>query len=147
MRSIFMRLGTTAWMASMLWLTSSLPAFAGRIVLTGHDDDLHATSSSSQQATTAVTAFLAYVRAAAPNPTLPVLSFDHGTQLTTLLTNILGESGPSTFTNIDPDAGVPAASMFDVTKYSAFIVASDASCGGCDNDTTSSANLAGAAVA
>lgn len=121
----------TSWL-----MLGSVPAFAGRIVLTGHDDDFH----QSAQALAAMTAFLTYVRATAPNPTLPVLTFDHGTELTSLLT-ALGVS----FTNVDPNAGVPAASNFDVTKYSAMIVASDQSCGGCDNDSTSSTNLAGAA--
>lgn len=127
-----------ATLAAAFLLAGAVPAFAGRLVLTGHDDDFH----QSPAAQAAVTAFLGYVRATAPNPTLPVLSFDRGTELTSLLT-ILGIP----FTNIDPNTGVPAASNFDVSLYSAMIVASDQSCGGCDNDSTSSANLAAAAPA
>jgi len=112
-------------------------ARAGRIVLTGHDDDFHQSAAASA----AMTAFLKYVRATAPNPTLPVLSFDHGSELQTFLTSL-----GVTFTNIDPDVGVPAASNFDVTKFSAMVVASDATCVGCDNDSTSSANLQAAAA-
>lgn len=113
-------------------------AFAGRIVLTGHDDDFH----QSAAATAAMTAFLTYVRATAPTPTLPVLTFDHGSETTSFMT-ALGIP----FTNVDPNVGVPAASNFDVTKFSAMVVASDTTCGGCDNDSTSSTNLAGAKTA
>ncbi len=116
----------------------ALPALAGNIVLTGHDDDLHRSAQAQAQAS----GMFAFARAGAPNATLPVLTFDAGSQLTTLLTN-LGIS----YTNINPNLGVPAASNFDVTKYSAIAVASDASCGGCDNSTTSSTNLAGASSA
>jgi len=37
-----------------------------------------------------------------------------------------------------------AAALFDHSVYSAITVAWDSSCGGCDNDTTSSTNLAAA---
>jgi hypothetical protein len=85
---------------------------------------------------------VAFARAGAPTPSKPVLSFDHGSELTSSLT-ALGIP----FTNIDPDAGVPAASNFDVATYSAMVVASDATCGGCDNSSTSIANLTGASTA
>lgn len=116
----------------------ALPALAGNIVLTGHDDDFH----QSVQAKAQASGMFAFARAGAPNATLPVLTFDAGSQLTSLLTS-LGIS----YTNIDPNTGVPAASNFDVTKYSAIAVASDETCGGCDNSATSSANLAGASAA
>jgi hypothetical protein len=115
-----------------LSLASSV-LFAGNIALTGHDDDLH----QSTQATAQALAMLTFARAGAPTPGLPVLTFDAGSELTGLLTS-LGIS----FVNINPNTGVPAASNFDVTKYSAFAVASDTTCGGCDNNSTSSTNLA-----
>src|SRR5439155_11133207 len=46
------------------------------------------------------------------------------------------------FTNVDPDVGVPAVSLFSVATYSAIVVASQSACDGCDNTPTSAANLA-----
>jgi hypothetical protein len=112
--------------------------FAGNIALTGHDDDFHRSSEAQAQAL----GMLVFARGGAPTPNLPVLTFDAGAELTSLLTTI----GVS-WTNINPNIGVPAASNFDVTKYSAIVIASDESCGGCDNNTTSSTNLAGASAA
>jgi hypothetical protein len=131
-----MKRGVVLALSLAVFLCCTQVAQAGRIVLTGHDDDLH----QSVAAKAAMTAFLIYVRAAAPDPTKPVLTFDHGTELTTFLTSI-----PVTFTNIDPNVGVPAPANFDVNTYSAIVIASDTSCGGCDNNATSSANLAAAA--
>src|SRR5450755_810042 len=108
-------------------LTFATVAFAagGNIVITGHDSDFHAGGCASATLAKAhLTAMVAFARAGAPTPSKPVLSFDHGTELTTCLT-ALGVP----FTNINPDAGVPAASNFDVSIYSAMMVASDATCG------------------
>jgi len=114
------------------------PAFGGgNIVLTGHDDDLHAAGCESGSAASAqLKAMIAFARSGAPNPALPVLSFDHGAQLTKCLAKL-----NIPFTNIDPDTQVPAAGNFDVARYSAMVIASDASCGGCYNTTVSVANL------
>jgi hypothetical protein len=70
-----------------------------------------------------------------------VLTFDHGTELTSCLTTL-----GIPFTYIDSDVGVPAASNFSTGTYSAIAVASEASCGGCDNTPTSIANLTAAAA-
>lgn len=107
----------------------------GNVVLTGHDDDFHQSTEAQAQA-------LGMLTFARQGSALPVLTFDHGTELTSLLTS-LGIA----FTNVDPNAGVPNAALFDHSLYSAIAVASDTSCGGCDNDATSSANLAGASAA
>jgi len=114
------------------------PAFAGNIVLTGHDNDFHCdgcsgTSTSGPGA--ALKAEVAFARAGSSNPLLPVLSFDAGSELTNTLT-ALG----ITFTNVNPGTGVTAA-LFDPTKYSAFVVASVTSCGGCDNTPADIANI------
>ena len=45
------------------------------------------------------------------------------------------------FVNVDPGVAIDPT-VFDATKYSAMVVASDQSCGGCDNNSTDSANLA-----
>lgn len=112
----------------------SVSACAGNIALTGHDDDFHQSVQAQAQA-------LAMIQFARAGSALPVLTFDHGTELTTLLTT-LGIS----FVNVDPDTGVPVGTLFDHSVYSAIVVASDQSCGGCDNTATSSANLAGASA-
>ena len=121
-------------------LTFSAIAFGagGNIAITGHDDDFHGSTLANAQ----ITAMIAFARSGAPTPSLPVLSFDHGSELTGRLT-ALGIP----FTNIDPDVGVPAASNFNVATYSAIAVASDSTCGGCDNTATSISNLTAASAA
>lgn len=124
--------------ASALLLTIAalmcVPLSAGNIVLTGHDDDFHFNSGSTG-AGPQLAAMIAFAR----NGSLaPVLSFDPGTELTHDLTT-LGIA----FTNVDPtNAAAVTDALFDTSKYSAFIVASDTSCGGCDNTPTGEANIA-----
>lgn len=120
------------------------PALAGgNVVITGHDDDHHAGGCGGpSQARTQLSAMIAFARAGAPNPSLPVLSFDHGKEVTSCLT-ALGIA----FRNVDPDLGMPAAGNFDVARYSAMVVASDETCNGCDNTATGIANLTAAAPA
>jgi len=113
---------------ALLAAAFAMPAHAGQIFLTGHDDDFH----QSTQARAAMLGALAFVKAGS---TLPVLTFDAGSELTGFLTS-LGVS----FTNINPSAPI-AASVFDHTKYSAFVVASVTSCGGCDNTPADILNL------
>lgn len=115
------------------------PASAGNLILTGHDDDFH--YSSSLAARNQLVAMIAFARAGAPNPSLPVLVFDHGFQLSNALT---AAGIPNT--RVDPDLGTPAATLFNTSLFSAMAVASDQSCGGCDNTPTSSTNLANAST-
>jgi hypothetical protein len=121
-------------MVAMLVSLTGLPsaALAGNIALTGHDDDFHQSTAALAQ----IKGMATFARAGSA---LPVLSFDHGSELTSALT-ALGIP----FTNVDPNLGTPAATLFNHSVFSAIIVASDTSCGGCDNDTTSSTNLAAA---
>lgn len=106
-------------------------AGAGNIFLTGHDNEFHQSLNAQAQTTAA----LAFVR---NGSSLPVLAFDAGSELTNLLTT-LGIS----FTNVDPtNAANVTDALFDPTLYSAFIVASATSCGGCDNSPTAIANIA-----
>jgi hypothetical protein len=112
-----------ATVAAALFAT---PSFAGNIALTGHDSDFHCTFGSAT-ACSQINTLVTFVRAGSSNPTLPVLTFDEGTELTGSLAG-LGIS----FVNVSTIAGVGTAS-FDPTLYSAFAVASDADCGGCDN--------------
>ncbi len=119
----------------------ALPARAGNIALTGHDDDFHCLYDGSGSA--ACTQLSALVSFARNGSSLKVLTFDAGSELTSDLTS-LGIA----FTNINPDsAGAVTASLFNNSTYSAFIVASDSSCGGCDNDATGEAAIAAQSAA
>jgi hypothetical protein len=125
--------------SAFLMATAVLPARAGNIALTGHDDDFHCDFGSSGGCTQ-LGALVSFARSGS---TLPVLTFDAGTELTTDLST-LGVS----FVNVNPDnAASVTAALFDNTKYSAFIVASDSSCGGCDNSPAGEANIAAQSAA
>lgn len=106
--------------ASVIALGLTNPVMAGNIVLTGHDNDFH-------QSANAQAAMLGAISFIKNGSSLPLLTFDAGSELTSLLTT-LGQS----FVNVDP-SGPISASVFDHSLYSAFIVASVTSCGGCDN--------------
>lgn len=105
------------------------PAIAGNIFLTGHDNDFHQSSAAK----TLMGDAISFVK---DGSTLPVLSFDAGSELTSLLTS-LGVA----YTNVDPSGSI-SDSVFDHSLYSAFIVASVTSCGGCDNTPADIANIA-----
>lgn len=117
---------------------ASIPAHAGNIALTGHDDDYHCTYDAT--ACNQLTALVNYVK---NGSSLPVLTFDAGSLLTGDLTH-LGIA----FTNINPNnAASVTASLFNNSTYSAFIVASDSTCGGCDNNPAGEANIAAQSAA
>jgi hypothetical protein len=119
----------------LAFLVGAGPALAGNIVLTGHDNDLHAGGSTGSQASAAIASSLSFVRAGSG---LSVLTFDSGSQLTSALT-ALGIS----FTNVNPNtASAVTDALFNNALYSAFAVASESSCGGCDNSPAGLANIA-----
>lgn len=131
-------------MAAVATTLLSAPAFAGNIVLTGHDSDFHGQSGAAAPSAQ-LAAMIAFARSGAVDPTKPILTFDHpDSGVTGDLTRALTLLGIA-FVNIDPN-GVLTDAMFDPLVYSAFVVASDVNCGGCDNDATSSANLAARSV-
>jgi hypothetical protein len=131
-------------------LFTILPLFAGgNIVITGHDDDLHDSSSNSLAARAQIKAMVAFARKGSVNPALKIIIFDHASELAQAMQDIgipecAGAATTDCYDQIDPDSGVPPASVFDITKYSAFGVASDQNCSGCDNTSKSSQNLAAA---
>ena len=131
-----MKKSSLAVLLALAVASMTVPAHAGNIALTGHDDDFHCGDGSA-----ACAQLGALVSFAQNGSSLQVLTFDAGTELTTSLTG-LGIS----FTNFNPESGVTAA-MFDHSLYSAFIVASDSSCGGCDNSATGEANIAAQSAA
>lgn len=126
--------------AAAFCLAVSSPMFAGNIALTGHDDDFHFERSgfSDTAPGAQLNALVAFAR---NGSTLPVLTFDAGVELTGSLTKL-----GIPFTNINPNLGV-AASLFNPTLFSAFVVASDGSCGGCDNSPAGEANIAAQSTA
>ena len=105
------------------------PAMAGSIVLTGHDNDFH-------QSANAQAAALGALNLVRGGSSLPVLTFDAGSELTSLMTTI-----GVPFVNVNPSAAF-SDSVFDTKLYSAFAVASVTSCGGCDNTPADIANIA-----
>ena len=110
-----------------------LQASADNIVVTGADIDFNYEFDPSGAAEQALLAMATF---AMNGSSLPVLTFDHFSELDDALSD-LGIS----YVNIDPD-GFIDPSVFDPTVYSAIMVASDQSCGGCDNDSLSASNLA-----
>ena len=130
-------LSTTVAAAALML---AMPAFAGgNIFLTGHDNDFHQSANANAQ----MTAALSFVR---NGSSLPVLTFDAGSQLTSQLT-ALGIP----FTNVNPTAGnlagLAGAALFNPATYSAFAVASVSTCGGCDNPVGTGSIIATQSVA
>jgi hypothetical protein len=108
----------------------------GNIVITGHDDDYH-WSADGGITTPAGVQLVAMFRWARGSSTKPVLTFDAGSELTNALT-----AAGIPFTNVNPDTGTITDAMFSTATYSAIGIASDSTCGGCDNDPTGEANIA-----
>ena len=111
-------------------------ANAGNIVLTGHDNDFHwnfgASPGNGGPAGLGLAAEFSFVRAAAPTPGAKVLIIDTAANSGTLelgnaATSILGAANVTIKT---PETIV--AADFSVGTYSAFAVASEVGCGGCD---------------
>jgi hypothetical protein len=128
------RFPTRLCCCAMAAMTIAWPrsASGGNIILTGHDDDHHYAEARSAAALAQIKAMVALARAGAPDPELPVLVFDQGTQLTRSLNSLYI---PIHF--IDFSAGAPDPKLFDVKRFSAIAVASDSVGGcGCDNDAT-----------
>ncbi len=119
-----------AMAAAGIGLGVAATADAGRVVLTGHDNDFH----RSGDAVAATTAELTYVRAGS---SLPVLVIDDGSEARLLVEGIIGAANVVTKT-----VGAVTGADFDPSVYSAFLVASVATCGGCDNPVGTGTTLA-----
>lgn len=117
-----------------LAILTGASAYAGSIAITGHDDDFHQSIQSLAQ-------LRGMIALARNGSVLPVVTFDEGTQLTTALTAI-----GVPWVNISLPANVLPA-VFNATLYSAMAVASDTSCGGCDNTAAMSTALAAQSAA
>jgi hypothetical protein len=108
-------------------------AMAGNIVLTGHDNDFHEENGSTAS-DAAFTAELAFVR---NGSSAKVLVIDAGTEAVAAVGAIIGASN---VVAVNPSA--VTAAMFDPSLYSAFVVASVTTCGGCDNPVGTGTHLA-----
>jgi hypothetical protein len=102
-------------------------ALAGRVIATGHDQDLHCSSGSGCHY---VNIAVSYVRGGAPDPTKPLLVLDTSTQVSEALDRAF-PGGPPARVVMAPRSPEWAAASLTPANYSAIIVASDASCGGC----------------
>jgi PEP-CTERM motif-containing protein len=132
--ALFSGVGAVAFAgASALTIGMASPAMAGNIILTGHDNDFHCAEGDAGSACEAIAAEVSFVQAGSA---LPVLAIDAGTELSASLT-----AKGIAFTAVAPSA--VTGSMFDHAKYSAFVVASVTSCGGCDNPAGTGTTLAG----
>ncbi len=100
-------------------------------MLTGHDNDFH----QSSNAVAAASGALSFVR---NGSTLPVLVIDNGSQATSLVGGIVGAANVVART-----VGAVTAATFNPSLYSAFVVASITTCGGCDNPVGTGTTLAG----
>lgn len=124
--------------AALAGLAASLlfasPAMAGRLVATGHDADYHCSSETEQ--CHFVNVAVSWVRAGAPDPSKPVLVLDNGTQVSTALDKAFGP-GVVPRTVVDPATPAFGSTPINTSTFSAIIVASDTTCGGCDLNTFS----------
>ena len=106
-------------------------ASGGKLWVTGHDADYHCSNGGLQCNYLKVA-----VNFVTNGSTLPILALDHGTEVATAVSNAFSGSGPSV-TTVDPRTGfssLPLVSSSGTPLYSAIIVASDTTCGGCDNN-------------
>ena len=111
-------------------LLASAPAHAGRLIVTGHDAELHCVSAGPQCHFVEVA--VRYVRGGAPNPGLPVLVLDNGgLQMAQALDDAFGV-GAVPRVVVDPRSPEFAGTPIDTGRYSAILIASDQTCGGCD---------------
>ena len=119
-------------------LLGGRPAHAGNIWLTGHDADLHCTGGA--QCNHFGTA-LDFARQGAPDPFKPLLFLDAsdndltvaaGQAVAKAKNSIEGAGNPFPFTVVDPTSVGFSTLSLDISSFSAIVIASDTTCGGCD---------------
>jgi hypothetical protein len=130
---------TLLLLALTLVLLVAMPAgsaWAGRLLVTGHDADLHCGGrgiDSGQCHYVAVA--VGYVRGGAPDPAKKVLVLDNDSLQADRSLTSLGVPHDT----VDPSSPGFASTPLNVNTYSAIVVASDSTCGGCDLNSTPSA--------
>lgn len=145
----------TALVAALFLVLPTSAAFAGRLMATGHDADFHCASApvGPTPGCSFMTAAISYVRGGAPDVTKKVLVIDNGTFATSIAVRAVQRAGVP---NVDIQlvAPTPAALAAIVPPistgaFSAIVVASDRSCGGCSLNPSANADsvaIAGIAV-
>jgi hypothetical protein len=104
-------------------------ASAGRLWVTGHDADFHCSVGEQCHY---VRVAVEYVRGGAPNPNRPVLVLDRlDLDFVQALDAAFG-AGAVPRTVIDPRSPEFASAPITTSRYSAILIASDTTCGGCD---------------
>lgn len=127
------RIPSASWIAICAVLAfAALPtasASAGRLLVTGHDSDFHCGATNAQCHYVRVAAD--YVRGGAPDPSKPMLVLDRGGLL---FPAALGKAGirASSYVVMDPRSAAFASTPLTTSNYSAILIASDYTCGGCD---------------
>ena len=115
-------------------------AQAGNLWLTGHDADLHC-SGGSQCNHFGIA--LDFGRQAAPTRTLPILFLTSpggdlvaaaGQAVARARNTVEGAGNPFPFVVVDPTDPAFATTVLSVANFSAIAIASDETCGGCDNN-------------
>jgi hypothetical protein len=121
--------------ALTLVLLPTATASAGRLIVTGHDADFHCAGGGPQCHFVEVA--VKYVRDGAPNPALPVLVLDNGDpelgglQMVGALDSAFG-AGVVQRVVVDPRSVEFATTPLTTDRFSAILIASDQTCGGCD---------------
>ncbi len=132
------------WRIPLLLLAgvaTSIPVSAGNIFLTGHDYDFHCAFAAAQCNSIGIA--VSFAASGAPDPTKPILVLDKGgltgevaTSLNTALAKahntIQGAGNAFNFVVMDPTSAAFAAAVLTPSNFSAIVIASDSSCGGCD---------------
>jgi hypothetical protein len=111
---------------------AAAPTSSGKLWATGHDADFHC----SQGDPGACHYLKVAVNFVMNGSTLPILALDHGTEVQTAINNAFTTNAPKLKT-VDPRtafASLPLVDSGGKPLYSAIIVASDVTCGGCDNN-------------
>ncbi|MEJ7670583.1 MAG: IPTL-CTERM sorting domain-containing protein [Casimicrobiaceae bacterium] len=115
-------------------------AQAGNLWLTGHDADLHC-SGGTQCNHFGIA--LDFGRQAAPDKTKPILFLTSpggdlvaaaGQAVARARNTVEGAGNPFPFVVVDPTDAAFATTVLSVANFSAIVIASDTSCGGCDNN-------------
>jgi len=126
-----MRMRHTLLAAVAVVLAAAAPAQAGRAIVTGHDADLHCSGASGPTDSQChyIKIAVDYIRAGS---TKPVLVFDRGSLEVGKALDIAFGVGVVPRVVVDPRSPAFASTAFKTSDFSAIIVASDTTCGGCD---------------
>ncbi len=125
------RIGVGLAVCALAGSAGAAPARAGRLIVTGHDVDLHCSGSAdpARQSCHYMKVAVDYVRAGSAKP---VLVLDKGAgEVSAALDRAYG-AGVVPRQVVDPATPAFAGLALSPSSFSAIIVASDAGCGGCD---------------